>query len=85
MTRKQCQIAACRKGRLILCATMHTSNLALAGSPKMSKDLEGKNPSDLVAVIVQFQLTPSQEAWGGLLQGQLELVKGGTFGCRVGH
>jgi len=85
MTRKQCQSAAWGKRLLMMCAVILSSSLVFAGSPKMSKDLEGKNPSDLVDVIVQFKQAPSQmhfskvQGRGGLLKRQLGLVKGGAF------
>jgi hypothetical protein len=85
MTRKQCQSAAWGKRLLMLTAVMLSSCLAVAGSPKMSKDLEGKNPSDLVDVIVQFKQAPTQmhfskvQGRGGLLRRQLGVVKGGAF------
>jgi hypothetical protein len=59
MTRKQCHSAAWGGRFLRPCAVMLSSGLVFAGSPKMSKDLEGKNPSDLVDVIVQFKQAPT--------------------------
>lgn len=85
MTRKQCHSAAWGKRFLMLSAVILSAGFAFAGSPKMSKDLEGRNTSDLVDVIVQFRQTPTQthfsklQARGGLLKRQLGLVKGGSF------
>jgi hypothetical protein len=70
---------------LTLCAVILNSCLAFVGSPKMSKDLAGKNPSNLVDVIVQFRQAPTQmhfskvQGRGGLLRRQLGVVKGGAF------
>ena len=70
---------------LMLCAVILSASLAFAGSPKMSKGLEGKNASDQVDVIVQYKQAPT--AWhhekvlsrGGTLKQKLGLVKSGAY------
>ena len=70
---------------LTLCTLILSASLAFAGSPKMSKDLEGNNAADSVDVIVQFTQTPTAKHHqkvtdkGGTLKGELGLVKGGAY------
>ena len=85
MTYKQCRSAAWGRKFLMLCAVMLSTSLAFAGSPKMSKDLEGKNASDQVDVIVQFKQAPTARhhqkvlSRGGTLNRKLGLVKAGAY------
>jgi hypothetical protein len=37
---------------------------AIAGNPKVSRDLEGKNRAATVDVIAQFRHAPNQAVWG---------------------
>jgi serine protease AprX len=66
-----------------------SASLAFAGSRKMSKDLEGKNTSDQVDVIVQFKQAPTsrhhQKVFnrGGRLNHELGLVKSGAYSLPV--
>ena len=70
---------------LTLCAVILCATMAFAGSPKMSKDLEGKNASDQVDVIVQFNQVPTARhhqkvlSRGGKLKHELGLVKSGAY------
>ena len=65
---------------LILC-----SNLAFAGSLKISKDLQGKDPSSQVDVIVQFDQAPTTNYHqkvadrGGKLKRELGRFKGAVY------
>jgi serine protease AprX len=84
MKRNRSEIAVW--GRLpMLCALILTASLAFAGSPKMSKDLEGKNASDQVNVIVQFTQAPTAKHHqkvmnkGGKFKQELGLVNGGAY------
>ena len=85
MKRNQCQTAAWGKRFLMLCAVILSASLAFAGSPKMSKDLEGNNASDQVDVIVQFKQAPTARhhqkvlSRGGTLKHELGLVKSGAY------
>ncbi len=64
---------------------MLTAGLAFAGSPKISKDLEGKKAGDTVDVIVQFREAPTEKHHEklkkkrGRLKEELELVQGGVY------
>jgi len=70
---------------LTLGALLFSAEASFAGSPKLARDLEGKNPASQVDVIVQFRETPTQmhfskvQTRGGLLRRQLGLVKAGAF------
>jgi serine protease AprX len=74
-------------GRTLLaaCTVLLGANLAFAGSPKMAKDLEGKNAFDQVDVIVQFKQAPTALhhqkvlSRGGTLRHKLGLVKSGAY------
>jgi serine protease AprX len=85
MKRKPCRSAAWGKRFLMLCTVILTAGLAFAGSRKMSKDLEGKNASDQVDVIVQFTQAPTarhhQKVFnrGGKLRRELGLVRSGAY------
>jgi len=84
MKRNQCQTAAWGKRFLMLCTVILSASLAFAGSPKMSKDLEG-NAFDQVDVIVQFKQAPTARhhqkvlSRGGTLRHELGLVKSGAY------
>jgi hypothetical protein len=54
MRRKQGDSANWGSKLLMVCTLILSASLAFAGSPKMSKDLDGKRPSEQVDVIVQF-------------------------------
>jgi hypothetical protein len=90
MKRNQCQSAAWGKRFLMLCTVILSASLAFAGSRKMAKDLEGKNPSDQVDVIVQFTQAPTarhhQKVFnrGGQLRHELGLVKSGAYSLPAG-
>ena len=66
-------------------ALILSASLAFAGSPKISKDLEGKNASSQVNVIVQFRQAPTARHHqkvlnrGGKLRQELGLVKSGAY------
>ena len=85
MKRNQCQSAAWGTRFLMLCTVILTASLAFAGSPKMSKDLEGKNAFDQVDVIVQFTQAPTARhhqkvlSRGGKINRELGLVKSGAY------
>ena len=85
MIRRQCESAAWKKRSLMVCAVILSASLAFAGSPKLSKDLEGKNASDQINVIVQFTQTPTARHHqkvlnrGGKLNRELGLVKSGAY------
>ncbi len=85
MKRKQCHSAVRGRGFLMLCAVILSASLAFAGSPKISKDLQGKRPSDQVNVIIQFKQAPTAKHHqkvlnrGGRLKQELRLVNGGAY------
>jgi serine protease AprX len=85
MKRSRCQRAAWGKRFLVLCTLILSASLAFAGSRKMSKDLEGKNASGQVEVIVQFKQAPTarhhQKVFnrGGKLRQELGLVRSGAY------
>jgi serine protease AprX len=85
MKRNQGQSAAWGKRFLLLCTVILSASLAFAGSRKMAKDLEGKNASDQVDVIVQFTQAPTARHHqkvlnrGGKLRQELGLVKSGAY------
>ena len=70
---------------LIVCAVALMASLAFAGSPKLSKDLEGKKASDQVDVIVQYTQAPTARhhqkvlSRGGTLKQELSVVKAGAY------
>jgi serine protease AprX len=74
---------------LTVCAGILSANLAFAGSPKISKDLEGIGPSQQIDVIVQFNRAPTGEqlqrvlALGGTLKQQHGLIKGAAYSISV--
>jgi serine protease AprX len=61
------------------------ASLALAGQPKISRDLESADPNSMIDVIVQFKQQPTARHFdkvrgkGGQLKHELGLVKGGAF------
>ena len=68
------------------------ASLAFAGSPKISKDLEGLEPGtfvDVVDVIVQFEKAPSEADFGAVRgrgateKKRLPLIKSGVFSLPV--
>src|SRR4051794_7990894 len=78
---------------LIACSLILTAASAFGappGRPKMSRDLEQKNASDMVDVIVQFKQAPSafhhQKVLGrgGALHRSLDLVNSGAYRMRAG-
>ena len=77
--------AAWARTSLTVCAVILLASLAFAGSLKMSKDLEGKNASDPIDVIVQFTQAPTAKHHqkvldrGGKLNLELGLVKAGAY------
>ena len=85
MGRKQCHSAMWGRIFLAVSAVILSASLAFAGSPKVSKDLEGRNPSERVNVIVQFKQAPTarhhQKVFnrGGKLRQELGLVKSGAY------
>jgi len=85
MKRKHLQSAAWGKRFLMLCTVILSASLAFAGSPKMSKDLEGSNASDQVDVIVQYTQAPTaldnqhMRNRRGKLRRELGLLNGGAY------
>lgn len=73
------------KALLIMSALILCSNLAFAGSHKISKDLRGKDPSSQVDVIVQFDHAPTAKYHqkivdrGGKLKRELGNFKGAVY------
>lgn len=73
------------KALLIMSALILCSNLAFAGSHKISKDLRGKDPSSQVDVIVQFDHAPTATYHqkivdrGGKLKRELGNFKGAVY------
>ena len=65
------------------------ASLAFAGSPKISKDLEGLEPGAFVDVIVQFKKAPSEADFGAVRgrgateKKRLPLIKSGVFSLPV--
>ena len=90
MERQTCWGAAWGRSCFTLCAVILTASLAFAGSPKMSKELEGKDSSDQVDVIVQFNQAPTAKhhqkvtSKGGNLKQELGLVKSGAYSLPAG-
>ncbi|MGA2674154.1 MAG: S8 family peptidase [Terracidiphilus sp.] len=74
-------------GRTIatLCALIVSASLAFAGSPKLSKDLVGKQALDRVDVIVQFNQVPTARhhekvlSRGGAIKRELGRFKGAAY------
>jgi serine protease AprX len=85
MTSKQRKSAMWGRTALALLAVILSASLAFAGPRKMSKDLDGKKPSDRVDVIVQFNQVPTARhhqkvlARGGKLRRELGRFKGGAY------
>ena len=65
------------------------ASLVFAGSPKISKDLEGLEPGTFVDVIVQFEKAPSEADFGAVRgrgateKKRLPLIKSGVFSLPV--
>ena len=73
------------KAFLMLSALVLCTGMAFAGSRKISKDLQGKDPSSMVDVIVQFDQVPTAKYHqkimdrGGALKRQLGQFKGSAY------
>jgi serine protease AprX len=70
---------------LVACLTLLTATRALAGSPKLAKDLEAMDAADQVHVIIQFKQAPTERHHqkirdrGGVVRGKLDVIKGGAY------
>ena len=67
-----------------------STGFAFAGSPKIAKDLEQRDPASTVDVIVQFARIPTETHHkkvtdrGGQLKTALGIVKGGHYSIQAG-
>src|SRR4051812_11316392 len=101
MVRKSLKSGIWSRRILIAFGLMLTATLVYAGPPrvgnagatddkKMSRDLEGRNASDIVDVIVQYRESPRAShhqkvlGRGGILHRPLELVKSGAYRVPAG-
>ena len=73
------------RGVLAVLALFLSATLAMASSPKISKDLQGKNSADTVKVIVQFDRAPTAAyhqkviSRGGALKRELGRFRGASY------
>jgi len=85
MKRSHCHSGIWGRTLLMVCALLLSASLAFAQERKMSKDLDGKNPSDQVDVIVQFTHAPTAKHHkkvvdrGGKFKQEHALIKGGSY------
>src|SRR5678815_72016 len=81
----RCGIAVWGRILLALWALSLSSILAFAASPKLARELKGRNAGDQLDVIVQYRSAPSQSHFdqvrskGGLLRRDLRDLKAAAF------
>src|SRR5215469_4598529 len=74
---------------ILVTLALATTSVAFA-HPKVAPDLDGRNPSDTVDVIVQFKQQPTEAQHrkvrdrGGVLHRGLDVIRGGHYSMPAG-